>query len=175
MTTVMHRTAWSLALGLSVLAAVWLVLRAHTVATPALPTDPSGPLDGHRQSLRATADASENPRLHLQNAATDSDDFADAFCHGHLRLGSSGSPIADIAYWLADDQHQNDPPAPEAVRRSSAEGAWFALSAEVRRGGRWLVVEPHPACTLVQELGVSLDPGNSCGPQQGVPHGFPSA
>jgi hypothetical protein len=25
------------------------------------------------------------------------------------------------------------------------------------------------------DMGVSLDPGNSCGPQQGVPHGFPSA
>ncbi len=62
-------------------------------------------------------------------------------------LGPLGEPMRAVAVWAAIPGELD-----RALARGMTDGEGYFVLA-----------------------GVSLDPGNSCGPQQGVPHGFPSA
>lgn len=72
--------------------------------------------------------------------------------HGLLHRDPHGSPIADCEYWLAVDATAIARPEAARIRRSTAAGEWFVTPEEAQHGYRFFVVEPHPVCTVVQEL-----------------------
>lgn len=71
---------------------------------------------------------------------------------GFLLRDASGTPLVDCDYWLAAEGGGLTRPPPERVRSTDGNGAWLALASETGPGRRWLVMSPHSACFIEQEL-----------------------